>query len=598
MGDSPETITLSPGGGFLLEPTGSATVLTPEMLTDEQRMMKATAEDFMRREVEPRTAELESKKPGAMRDVLEKAGAVGLLGHDIPEAYGGLGGDKTSSSLIFESVSRLGSFAVSYGAHVGIGTMPLVLFGTPAQKSRYLPRLATGELIAAYALTEPGSGSDALAAKTKAVLSPDGQSWKLTGTKQFITNAGFADLFTIFAKVDGEKFTAFLVERGAPGLTVGPEEHKLGIRGSSTCPLFLEDCTIPVGNVLGTIGAGHKIAFNILNIGRWKLGVGAVGGAKYCLEIGVRYARERKQFGKPIAEFDLIRKKIGDIATQTYVAESMAFRTAGLLDARTRLIDPADPAAPKKEIDAIEEHAIEASIIKVFGSEMLHATADETLQIFGGAGYIEDYPIERVSRDARINRIFEGTNEINRLLVPGTLLKRALQGRLGLMAFVEKVQKELANPAEIDRRVTDGPLGLERQMCDFAKRAVAYSASLGVQKYLQQITEKQELLGVLADCLIQLFAMDSAISRTLQLVRDKGAEASRVPLYMTQLFVARSHETVFELLREMLMWMSQDEEWGREIRDINSYYQLHRLNTFSLRRKIALHVIEAGGYAL
>ena len=480
--------------------------------------------------------------------------------------------------------------------------MPLVLFGTAAQREKYLPRLATGELIAAYALTEPGSGSDALAAKTRATLSADGKTWKLNGTKQYITNAGFADLFTVFAKVDGEKFTGFLVERGSKGLIIGPEEHKLGIRGSSTCPLILEDCEIPAGAVLGQIGQGHKIAFNILNHGRWKLGVGAVGAAKYCLELGVRYARDRKQFGKPIAEFDLIRKKLGDIATNIYVTESMAFRTAGLLDARSRAIDPADPQAQKKEIDAIEEHAIEASILKVFGSEMLHASADETLQIFGGAGYIEDYPIERVSRDARINRIFEGTNEINRLLVPGTLLKRAMQGRLALMGFVGQVQAELADPTKIDRNLPAGPLGLERQKCDFAKRAVAYAAALGVQKYMQGISDKQELLGVLADCLIEIFAMDSAISRTLQLVRAQGEaktdDKTAIPIAMTQLYVARAHEQVFNGLREMLMWMSLGEEWGREVRDVNSYYELTRVNTFSLRRKIALHTIEAGGYKL
>src|SRR5450432_2518344 len=591
-------ITLSPGGGFLLEPTGSATIFTPEMLTDEQLMMKKTADDFMRGEVLPRLADIEAKKPGLMRAVLEKAGEVGLLGHDVPEEYGGLGGDKTSSSLIFESASRLGSFAVSYGAHVGIGTMPLVLFGTAEQKRRYLPSLASGERIAAYALTEPGSGSDALGAKTRAVLSADGKSWKLTGIKQYITNAGFADLFTVFAKVDGEKFTAFLIERGAPGLTIGPEEHKLGIRGSSTCPLYLEDCTIPVENVLGEIGKGHKIAFNILNIGRWKLGVGATGGAKHILEMGVKFAKERKQFGKPIAEFDLIRKKIGDIATQIYVSESMGFRTAGLLDARWKAVDPADANAQKKQLDGVEEYAIEASIIKVFGSEMLHATADETLQIFGGAGYIEDYPIERASRDARINRIFEGTNEINRLLVPGTMLKRALAGKLPLMQMVAEVQAELADPMKIDRRPLDGPLGRERKKCDYAKRAIAYSASLGVQKYMQQISEKQELLGVLADAIILTFGMDSAISRTLQLIAAKGEAGSQIPVAMTQLFVAKAHEQVFEMLREMLMWMSQDEEWGREIRDINTYYNLDRVNTFSLRRKIAKHVIEAGGYAL
>jgi alkylation response protein AidB-like acyl-CoA dehydrogenase len=476
--------------------------------------------------------------------------------------------------------------------------MPLVLFGNEEQQKRYLPRLATGELIAAYALTEPGSGSDALAAKTTAVLTPDGRHYKLDGTKQYITNAGFADLFTVFAKIDGEKFTAFLIERNTPGLTVGPEEHKLGIRGSSTCPLILEDCLVPVGNVLGTIGQGHKIAFNILNIGRWKLGVGSVGGAKYCLELGIRYARDRKQFGKPIAEFDLIRKKLGDIATQTYVAESMAYRTAGLLDARHALIAPDDLARQKKEIDAIEEHAIEASIIKVFGSEVLFAAADEVLQLFGGAGYIEDYPIERASRDARINRIFEGTNEINRLLVPGTVLKRTMQGRLALMNLVAEVQGELQDPSRIDRRVPPGPLGAEKQKCDFAKRAVAYAASLGVQKYMQKISDKQELLGVLADCMIHIFAMDSAISRTLQIVATEGEEKAAIPVAMTRLFVAKSHVQVFDWLREMMMWMSEAAEWGREVRDIDHYYQLERVNTFSLRRKIALHVLEKGQYAL
>ncbi len=598
---SASSLTLTPGGGFLLEPTGSARIFIPEMLSEEQRMMRETAEDFLRREVEPHLVAIEEKQPGLMRDILRKAGDVGLLGHDVPEAYGGLGGDKISSSLIFEAASRVGSFAVSYGAHVGIGTMPLVMFGTEAQKQKYLPRLASGELMAAYALTEPGSGSDALAAKTRAVLSPDGKTYKLTGTKQYITNAGFADLFTVFAKVqasDGEKFTAFLVERTAPGLTVGKEEHKLGIRGSSTCPLFLEDCEVPAENLLGTIGQGHKIAFNILNIGRWKLGVGSTGGAKYCLELGARYARERKQFGKAIGEFDLIRKKLGEIATQIFIAESMAFRTAGLLQARDEHIDATAPDAAKQHIDAIEEHSIEASIIKVFGSEMLFRAADETLQIFGGAGYVADYPIERVSRDARINRIFEGTNEINRLLVPGTLLKRAMQGRLGLLGLVGQVQAELADPTKIDRTLPAGPLGAERQKCDFAKRAVAYAASLAVQKYMQTLSDKQELLGVLADGLIEIFAMDSAITRTLQLVQMNGEAKSQVPMWMTQLYVAQAHERVFDSLREMLMWISEEAQWGKEVADVNTYYQLSRVNTFSLRRRIARHVLDAGGYAL
>src|SRR6266480_1432782 len=454
MGDATRAAAEVPGAIWLVAPAGSVPQFTGADFTDDDRLYAKTAEDFVRNEVLPRLEEIESKAAGVMPALLKRAGELGLLMVDIPEKYGGLGLRKSTSMLVSEHGALCASFSVSWGAHTGIGTLPLVYYGTEAQKQTYLPRLATGEWLAAYALTEPGSGSDALAART--VATPEDGGYRLTGTKQFITNAGFADLFTVFAKVDGEKFTAFLIDRGSPGLTIGPEEHKLGIRGSSTCALFLEDCQIPSENVLGVIGQGHKIAFNILNIGRWKLGVGAIGGAKYCLELGIKYARERKQFGKPIAEFDLIRKKIGDIATQTFVAESMAFRTAGLLDARSRMIDPKDPEVQKKQIDAIEEHAIEASIIKVFGSEMLFATADETLQIFGGAGYITDYPIERASRDARINRIFEGTNEINRLLVPGTLLKRALQGRLDLMGLVARVQEEMADPSKIDRRVPDG----------------------------------------------------------------------------------------------------------------------------------------------
>ena len=601
MGDANSTfssITLTPGGGFLLEPTGSARIFTPEMLTEEQRMMRQTAREFFDREVEPKIADIEDKKPGVLVELLRKAADVGLLGHDVPEAFGGLGGDKTSSSLIFEAMSRLGSWAVSFGAHVGIGAMPIVLFGNEAQRKKYLPPIASGEKLAAYALTEPGSGSDALAAKTRAILSADGTHYLLNGTKQYITNAGFADVFVVFAQIDGDKFTGFIVDRDAPGLTIGPEEHKLGIRGSSTCPLILEDCKVPAENVLGEVGKGHKIAFNILNLGRFKLGVGSLGGAKFCLETGVRYAVERKQFGKSIAEFDLIRKKIGTIATNIYVAESMSFRTVGLIDARCTSIVATDPQAQKQEIEAVEEHSIEASIIKVFGSEMLHNTADETLQIFGGAGYITDYPIERVSRDARINRIFEGTNEINRLLVPGTILKRAMQGRLGLMGLVGIVQKELADPSAIDRGIPQGPLGLERKKCDYAKRAVAYAASLGVQKYMQKISDKQELLGVLADCMIDIYAMDSTICRTLQLVESQGEEKCAIPIAMTRLYTAGAHEQVFDRLREMLMWMSEEGVWQKEIKDINTYYELTRVNTFSLRRKIALHTISAGGYAL
>ena len=484
-------------------------------------MMHQTALDFMSREVESRVVEIEGKKPGLMRSILQKAGEVGLLGHDIPEIYGGLGGDKTSSSLITEAVSRLGSFAVSYGAHVGIGTMPIVLFGTPEQRQKYLPKLATGELIAAYALTEPGSGSDALAAKTQAVLSADGKTWKLNGTKQYITNAGFADIFTVFAKVDGEKFTAFLIEREAPG----PDRRARGAQARHPRQLDLPAdpgrLRDPAGQRAGQIGQGHKIAFNILNIGRWKLGVGAVGGAKYCLELGVKFARDRKQFGKPIAEFDLIRKKLGDIATNIYVTESMAYRTAGLLDARSRGIDPARPRRRRRRSTPSRSTRSRRRSSRCSGRRCCTPRADETLQIFGGAGYIEDYPIERVSRDARINRIFEGTNEINRLLVPGTLLKRAMTGAAGADGAGGPGASGAGRPQQ-DRSQSSGrPPGAERRKCDFAKRAVSYAASLGVQKYMQHISDKQELLGVLADAIIQIYAMDSAITRTLQIATPR-----------------------------------------------------------------------------
>jgi alkylation response protein AidB-like acyl-CoA dehydrogenase len=591
-------ITITPGGGFLLEPTGSAVIVTAESLGEDRLLMKQTADEFMRREVDPRLEDIEEKKPGVLRELLTKAGEVGLLGHDVPEEYGGLGGDKLSSSLISESMSRIGSWAVTFGCHTGIGTMPVVLFGNAEQRARYLPRLATGELVAAYALTEPTAGSDALAAKTTARLTADGKHYRLDGSKLYITNGGIADLYTVFAKVDGDAFTAFLVDRSTPGLTVGAEEHKLGIRGSSTTTLFFDGCLVPVENLLGAIGKGHKIAFNILNIGRYKLGVGALGGAKSCLELGIRFAKERRQFDKPIAEFDLIRKKLGGIATQIFVAESMAYRTVGLIDARIAQIEEGAADAQRRTIDAIEEHSIEASIIKVFGSEMLFETADETLQVFGGAGFIADYPIERISRDSRIFRIFEGTNEINRLLVPGTLLKRAMQGRLGLMGLLPQIQAELADPPRISRAVPPGPLGSQQQKVDRAKRAVGYGIAKGVERYMQQIADKQELLGVLADGLILVYAMDSAVTRALQLVAERGEAAAQIPIAMTQLFVATAHERVFDLVREMLMWMNQGATWEKDLAEVNQYYELTRVNTFSLRRQIARHVIDRDGYAL
>ncbi len=460
------------GGSFLFQPLGRRSIFTVEQLSDEQRLMYQTARDFTVREVLPHVTELESKSSDRMVRLLKQAGALGLLANDVPEAYGGLGGDKVTSMLLAEAVSLNASWSATVMAHNGIGTLPIVYFGSDAQKQKYLPRLASAEWVGAYALTEPGSGSDALAAKCRATLSADGKHYLLSGTKQFITNGAWADLYVVFAQleVDGaKKFTAFLVERGFAGVSVGPEEHKLGLHGSSTCALILDNAQVPVENVLGEIGRGHKIAFNILNIGRWKLGAGSLGGAKQLLGDATAYAGERKQFGKAIVELGAIRKKLARAAAAIYATESMCYRVAGLTDERIAGVEIGDVAYDRKVIDAIEEYSLEASIIKVAGSEMLGQVADELLQVWGGYGFLEEYPPARYYRDNRINRIFEGTNEVNRLLVPGTLIKRAMAGQLPLMTVVRRRQRGAR--AGTARRLGRGRLGQARDRLRARRRA-------------------------------------------------------------------------------------------------------------------------------
>ena len=485
------------GGDFMHRPVLSSPTYVPEQFTEEHKQFRQTAGDFSRDEIEPKVEDLDHKKPGLMNALMRRAAELGLFMVEIPEVHGGLGLDKATSMLIAESLARVGSFAVTFGAHTGIGTLPLVYYGTPEQKARYLPKLASGEYMGAYALSEPGSGSDALGAKTVARLSPDGKSYILSGSKQWITNAAWADLFTIFAQVDGDKFTAFVVERKTPGLTIGREEHKLGIRGSSTCQVILDDVHVPVENVLDEVGRGHKIAFNILNIGRYKLGVASVGAAKYALSLGVAYAKERRQFKKAIATFGLIRQKIGQSATLIYAGESMAYRLAGLIDTRNAALNKNSPDYGKQAIKIIDDFTIEASVLKVFCSEALWFIADEMLQTHGGNGYTEDYPLERVLRDARINRIFEGTNEINRLIIPATLLKRAINGKIPLMEYTGRILEELAAPEKLPQRGT-GPLSAEIWATELTKRAVVYAASYAAQKYMEDLKEKQRILGVLA----------------------------------------------------------------------------------------------------
>jgi len=555
----------SPGGNWLVTPVGAAPQFTGADFSEDDLLYAKTAEDFVRNEVLPRLEEIEAKQEGLMPALLKRAGELGLLMVDIPEAYGGLGLRKTTSMLVSERGALCASFSVSWGAHTGIGTLPIVYYGTEAQKQRYLPKLATGEWLAAYALTEPQAGSDALAAKTRAVLEPGGAAYRLTGTKQFITNAGFADLFTVFAKVDGEKFTAFLVERSTPGVSTGPEEHKLGIRGSSTRQLILDNAVVPADHVLGEIGRGHKIAFNILNIGRFKLGAGAGGAAKDCLRIALAYAAERHQHGRAIASFGMIQRKLADMATRIYVADSMSYRTAGLMDDAAAAIDKNAPdAGPRLIQEAVEEYTIEASILKVFGTETLDFVADESLQILGGYGFTADYPVERHYRDSRINRIFEGTNEINRLIIPATLVKRIGRGRLAYVEFLQQVDREIADLSAWPPAV-EGPLRREIRAAEVAKRLIAYTARLLIERSLDSLKDKQQHLEILANMIIDTYAMDSVVNRTRLLTGHGTKDDDELRLAMTKVFVASANERVIDGARRILVNEFEGEELHKHL---------------------------------
>ena len=553
------------GGSWLVAPLGSAPQFSGADFSEDDILYAKTAEDFVRDEVLTRLEEIESKKEGLMPALLKRAGELGLLMIDIPEAYGGLGLRKTTSMLVSERGALCASFSVSWGAHTGIGTLPIVYYGTEEQKQRYLPKLATGEWLAAYALTEPQAGSDALAARTRAVLDPDGRTYKLTGTKQFITNAGFADVFTVFAKVDGETFTAFIVERATPGLSLGPEEHKLGIRGSSTRQVILEDAPVPVDRVLGEIGRGHKIAFNILNIGRFKLGAGAVGAAKDCLRIALGYARDRHQHGRAIASFGMIQRKLADMATRIYVADSMSYRTAGLMDVAAERLDPAAADYAERLVrESVEEYTIEASILKVFGTETLDFVADESLQILGGYGFTADYPVERHYRDSRINRIFEGTNEINRLIIPATVVKRIGTGKLPYPDFLQQVEREVADRAAWPP-AADGPLRREIRAAEVAKRVIAYTARVLMERSLDSLKDKQQHLEILANMIIDAYAMDSVVNRTRLLLGHGPQDDDDLRLAMTNVFVSSANGRVIDGARRILVNEFEGDELRRHL---------------------------------
>ncbi len=528
------------GGAFLIEPPRPGDIFTPEELSDDQRLIGRMAQEFVAKEVTPLVHKLEqheleqhqegpkeSSKEGLMPQLLKQVGELGLLGGSVPEEYGGSGLDKVSSTLLSEKVSSYASFSVSVGAHSGIGTLPIVYFGTEEQKRKYLPKIATGEWITCYCLSEPQAGSDAQNVRTRAVLSPDGKHWVLNGQKMWISNGGFADVFIVFAKVDGEKFSCFIVERGFPGLSVGADERKMGLRGSSTAPVFFENCLVPRENLLHEIGRGHIVAFNVLNVGRLTLAASCLGGAKTLLEAAAKYAKERTAFGHPIAEFGLIRAKLADMVARTYALESIAYRAAGMIDGA--MIDgamtDADGETGKTQhlMKALEEYAIECSIGKVYGSEALDFVVDEAVQIYGGYGFHEDYPVARAYRDARVNRIFEGTNEINRLLIIQMLIKRARSGALPLLAAGRKLQEEiLAGPSLED--VTDGAWGAEERIVAAAKKAFLLAAGAAMQKYREHLADQQEILATLADVVIEIYVMESAWIRARKAAAPSGAE--------------------------------------------------------------------------
>jgi alkylation response protein AidB-like acyl-CoA dehydrogenase len=585
------------GGSFLLEERRPDDVFTPEDFTEQHRLIGQTTEDFAVNEILPNAEEIEHKDFSVTRELLKKAGELGLSAAEIPEAYGGLEMDKVTAAVIADHIAKYAGFATTWGGHSGIGTLPIVYFGTEEQKKKYLPRLAAGEIVGAYALSEASSGSDALNCRTRAELSKDGKTYTLNGEKMWITNAGFADLFTVFAKVDGEKFTAFLVEKTFPGFSVGAEEHKMGIRGSSTCPIILNDCKVPAENVLGEIGKGHVIAFNILNVGRFKLGAMCVGGARVSIANAIGYAKQRKAFGKVIADFGLVREKLANMATLLYVGESMVYRTVGMMDVALNEVDKSGADAMKETRKAIEEYAVECSIIKVWGSEMIDYVVDETVQIYGGYGFVEEYPAERAYRDARINRIFEGTNEINRLIITGFLLKRAMSGQLPLMPAIKKLMDEVLAGPSIGEDL-EGPLADERKLVASAKKLGLFASGAATQKYMQAIQDQQEVMAAIADMVIETYAMESAVLRTQKIIEHSSEPAAALPIAMTRVYLSQAMEKIDAAARKVIAAVADGDMLRTQLAILRRLAKHEPFNTIELRQQIAQKMIERGKYSL
>ncbi|QXE91999.1 acyl-CoA dehydrogenase family protein [Geomonas subterranea] len=583
------------GAEFLITETGKDEIFVPEDFTDEQRQIGATTEQFVANEVIPAREEIEHQNFEKVVQLLRRCGELGLLMIDVPEEYGGLELDKATSMLAAEKISGSGSFSVAYSAHSGIGTLPLVYYGTEDQKSRYLNKLTSGEWIAAYCLTEPDSGSDALGAKASAMLSADGSHYILNGTKQFTTNGSIADLYTVFAKVDKEHFTAFLVERTMEGVSVGPEEKKMGIKGSSTTQVILDNVKVPAANVLGEIGKGHKIAFNVLNIGRFKLGAAVTGSAKFALADGVKYAVLRKQFGRPIASFGAIQEKLADMAADIFASEALVYRLAGLIDDRLATI----PKETANYYDAyqkgIEEYAMECAIAKVFCSEMLAFVADQVVQIHGGYGFIQEYPAERYYRDERINRIFEGTNEINRLLIPGTLLTRALKGEIPLQREAMKALDALTTPS-FDEPDDTVPFAAEKALLSGLKQLFLVVAGSAAQKYQARIKDEQEILMALADVVINLFAMESAVLRAEKILPRLSETKREAVSAAVRSFCFTANEKTASAARKAAFYCEEGDTLAVLLGAVRRFTRYNAVGLLQDKRILAQAVIEAEKY--
>jgi butyryl-CoA dehydrogenase len=592
------------GGAFLISDATPADCFFPEDFTDEHRQIAQTTADFANNEIVPMSEAIEAKDFSVTRRLIKEASDLGLASVDIPEEYGGLEMDKVTSAIVADNIAKQGSFSVAFSAHVGIGTLPILWYGTAEQKKKYLPKLASGEFVGAYALSESTSGSDAMNPRSRAVLSEDKQHYVINGEKMWITNGGFADIFTVFAKCaipDGEKageekLTAFLIEKGTPGFTVGKEEHKLGIRGSSTCPLILANCKVPVENLLGEVGKGHHIAFNVLNVGRYKLGAAAIGGARTAFNHGIKYSKDRKAFGKSISDFGLIQEKIADCAVGIFAGEALCYRTIGLIDAALADVGKNDTKEIQKQI---ENYAVECSIVKVWASEMLDMVVDHVVQIFAGYGYVEEYPAERAYRDARINRIFEGTNEINRLIITGWLMKSAMSGKLPLMQAIKTLMDEvMAGPTPKEDR--DGPLAEEYNLLASAKKLALFAAGAATQKYMAAIADEQEVMAAIADSIIQVFVMESAILRAEKISSRKSGSGpnKEIAIAMARIYAAQAMETIELGSRRVIAAVAEGDMLRTQLTILRRLAKHDPVDTIALRRQVAQHIVKAGKYTL